>query len=48
MNLALLRGALLALIPFDEYDSLNGAMDHYTNYSWQAISLINKHLISTP
>jgi len=47
-NLALLRGALLALIPFHEYDSLNGAMDHYANYPWQAISLINKYIISNP
>jgi|GEM_PF-1816639 predicted transposase YbfD/YdcC len=41
-NLALLRGALFALIPFHEHDSLNGAMDHYSNHPWQALSLVNK------
>jgi predicted transposase YbfD/YdcC len=47
-NLALLRGALLAVIPFHEYDSLNGAMDHYANHPWQTINLINKMIISAP
>ncbi len=47
-NLGLLRGAMLALIPFHEYDSLNGAMDYYANYPWKAIALINKSIISSP
>jgi len=39
---------MLALIPFHEYDSLNGAMDYYANYPWKAIALINKSIISSP
>lgn len=39
-NLALLRGALLALIPLDEFDSLNAALDRYADYPGEALSLI--------
>jgi predicted transposase YbfD/YdcC len=31
-NLALLRGALLALIPSDQFDSLNAAFDYYRDH----------------
>ncbi|PQJ27854.1 hypothetical protein BSZ32_04630 [Rubritalea profundi] len=47
-NLAFFRGALLAVIPFHEYDSLNGAMDHYANHPWQTIKLIKKLIIGAP
>ncbi|PQJ27464.1 hypothetical protein BSZ32_02430 [Rubritalea profundi] len=46
--LALLRGALLAVIPFHEHDQVNGAMAHYANHPWQNINLINKLIISAP
>ena len=36
-NLALLRGALWALIPSDQFDSLNAAFDHYRDYRTAAL-----------
>jgi predicted transposase YbfD/YdcC len=39
-NLALLRGALLALIPLEKFDSLNAALDHYACHSGEALALI--------
>ena len=36
-NLALLRGALLALIPLEEFSSLNAAFDHYSAHRAEAI-----------
>ncbi len=41
-NLALLRGALLALIPLEEFDSLNAAFDHYGAKSSFATALITQ------
>lgn len=41
-NLALLRGALLALIPIDEFSSINAAFDHYTARPDQAIRLLTQ------
>jgi hypothetical protein len=38
-NLGLMRGALLALIPLAEFDSLNAALDHYASHPWQALAL---------
>jgi len=37
-----MRGALLALIPVAEFDSLNAALDHYASYPWQALALLTK------
>ena len=39
-NLALLRGAILALIRTDDFDSLNVAFDHYTEKRAEAIRLL--------
>lgn len=39
-NLALMRGALLALIPLDEFESLNAALDHYASYPGKALPLL--------
>jgi len=39
-NLALLRSALLALIPFEPFDSLNAAFDHYRDHRGQALRLV--------
>jgi len=39
-NLSLLRGALLALIPLKEFDSLNAALDHYASYPGKALALL--------
>ena len=41
-NLALLRGAILALIPLEDFSSLNTAFDHYINHRTEAIGLIVK------
>lgn len=41
-NLALMRSALLAIIPFDEAQSLNDLLDTYARQPQQAIRLIQK------
>ncbi len=39
-NLALLRNALLAVIPFEEFDSLNDAFDYYRDHRDKSLKLI--------
>ena len=39
-NLALLRGAILALIPQEKFTSLNAAFDHYPENRAEAIRLL--------
>lgn len=39
-NLALLRNALLAVIPFEEFDSLNDAFEHYRDNRAQSLKII--------
>lgn len=39
-NLALLRNALLAVIPFERFDSLNDAFDHYRDNRAKSMQLI--------
>jgi hypothetical protein len=39
-NLALLRNALLAVIPFEEFDSLNDAFDYYRDHREKSVKLI--------
>lgn len=39
-NLALLRNALLAVMPFEEFDSLNDAFDHYRDNRAQSLKII--------
>ena len=39
-NLALLRNALLAVIPFERYRSLNDAFETYLRYPHMAVSLL--------
>jgi len=39
-NLALLRGAILALIPMDQFDSLNAAFDHYADHRTLTVRLL--------
>ena len=39
-NLALLRNALLAVIPFEEFDSLNDAFDYYRDNRPKSLKLI--------
>ncbi len=39
-NLALLRNALLAVIPFERFDSLNEAFDHYRDNRSKSLKLI--------
>jgi hypothetical protein len=39
-NLALLRNALLAVIPFEEFDSLNDAFGHYRDNRAQSLKII--------
>lgn len=41
-NLALMRSALLAIIPFDEAQNLNDLLDTYARQPQQAIRLIQK------
>jgi len=41
-NLALLRGAILALIPQEKFSSLNAAFDHYTEHRAEAIRLLTQ------
>lgn len=39
-NLALMRNALLAVIPFEEFDSLNEVFDHYRDNRGQSLKII--------
>jgi hypothetical protein len=39
-NLALLRNAALAILPFEEHDSLNAALDHYRDYRTKSLQLV--------
>jgi len=39
-NLALLRNALLAVIPFERFDSLNDAFDYYRDHREKAVKII--------
>ena len=39
-NLALIRNALLAIIPFEEFDSLNDAFDYYRDHREKSVRLI--------
>lgn len=41
-NLALLRNALLALIPLEEHSSLNQAFHHYADRRTEALHLLTK------
>jgi hypothetical protein len=41
-NLALLRGAILALIPPKKFTSLNAAFDHYSENRTEALRLLNQ------
>jgi predicted transposase YbfD/YdcC len=41
-NLALLRGAILALIPLEKFSSLNAAFDHYTENRSEALHLLTQ------
>jgi predicted transposase YbfD/YdcC len=41
-KLALLRGAILALIPQERFASLNAAFDHYTEHRTEAIRLLTQ------
>lgn len=39
-NLALIRNALLAVIPFEEFDSLNDGFDYYREKSSESLKII--------
>jgi predicted transposase YbfD/YdcC len=39
-NLALIRNALLAIIPFEEFDSLNDAFDYYRDHREKSVRII--------
>ena len=39
-NLALIRNALLAVIPFEEFDSLNDAFDYYRDNRAKSLKII--------
>jgi len=39
-NLALIRNALLAVIPFEEFESLNDAFDYYRDHREKSVKLI--------
>lgn len=41
-NLALLRGAILALIPQEKFSSLNAAFDHYIEHRAEALHLLTQ------
>lgn len=41
-NLALLRGALLSIIPLEEHDSLNMAFEHYGTHRSEALRILKK------
>ena len=43
-NLALLRNAALALLPFEQHSSLNTAFDHYRDYRGKSLKLIKSAL----
>lgn len=43
-NLALLRNAALAILPFELHGSLNAAFDHYRDYRGKSIKLIKTSL----
>ena len=40
-NLALLRNALLAVIPFERFESLNDAFDYYRDHRGKSVQIIN-------
>jgi hypothetical protein len=39
-NLALIRNALLAVIPFEEFDSLNDGFDYYRDNSSKSLKIL--------
>lgn len=39
-NLALIRNALLAVMPFEEFDSLNDAFDYYRDHRDKSVKII--------
>ncbi|MFT6862456.1 MAG: hypothetical protein ACJAVK_001014, partial [Akkermansiaceae bacterium] len=39
-NLALIRNALLAVIPFEEFESLNDAFEYYRDHHEKSVKLI--------
>ena len=39
-NLALIRNALLAVIPFERFDSLNDAFDYYRDHRGKSVKII--------
>lgn len=39
-NLALIRNSLLAVIPFELFDSLNDAFDHYRDHREESVKII--------
>lgn len=39
-NLALIRNALLAVIPFEEFESINDAFDHYRDHREKSVKII--------
>jgi len=41
-NLALLRGALIAIIPFDEKNTLNDRLGEYKDHPRNAIKLVHQ------
>lgn len=41
-NLALLRGAILALIPQEKFSSLNAAFDHYIAHRAEVLQLLTQ------
>jgi len=43
-NLALLRNAALAILPFEQHESLNAAFDHCRDYRGESLKLIKKPL----
>jgi hypothetical protein len=43
-NLALLRNAALAILPFEQHGSLNAAFDHYRDYRGKSLMLIKTSL----
>ncbi len=45
-NLALLRNAALAILPFEQHSSINAAFDHYRDYRGASLKLIKRALRS--
>jgi predicted transposase YbfD/YdcC len=43
-NLALLRNAALAILPFEQHSTLNAAFDHYRDYRGKSLKLIKTSL----